>query len=84
MSAAADPAEPRDIAVRDGAIRLGQLLKLAGVADSGGEAKELLQAGAVQVNGAPEGRRGRSLVSGDVVQVGDEVLRITTHAPGPG
>jgi ribosome-associated protein len=51
-------------------IRLGQLLKLADVVADGGEAKALLAAGAVTVNGEPEGRRGRQLHPGDVVGVG--------------
>lgn len=66
----------RDISIRDETIRLGQLLKLAGLADSGGEAKELLAAAAVSVNGEPEERRGRQLRSGDVVRVGDEQVRV--------
>lgn len=66
----------RDVPIRDDTIRLGQLLKLAGLADSGGEAKELLAEGAVSVNGEPEERRGRQLRSGDVVQVGDEQVRV--------
>lgn len=66
----------RDVPIRDDTIRLGQLLKLAGLADSGGEAKELLAEGAVSVNGEPEERRGRQLRSGDVVAVGDEQIRV--------
>ncbi|MFL5818065.1 MAG: RNA-binding S4 domain-containing protein [Conexibacter sp.] len=66
----------RDVPIRDETIRLGQLLKLAGLADSGGEAKELLAEGAVSVNGEAEERRGRQLRSGDVVQVGDEQVRV--------
>jgi ribosome-associated protein len=66
----------RDVPIRDDTIRLGQLLKLAGLADSGGEAKELLAEGAVSVNGEPEERRGRQLRSGDVVAVGDEQVRV--------
>lgn len=66
----------RDVPIRDETIRLGQLLKLAGLADSGGEAKELLAEGAVSVNGEPEERRGRQLRGGDVVQVGDEQVRV--------
>jgi ribosome-associated protein len=57
-------------------IRLGQLLKLAGAADGGGEAKELLAAGEVSVNGEPEARRGRQLGVGDVVRVGEDELRV--------
>lgn len=66
----------RDVTLRGPDIRLGQLLKFAGIADSGGEAKELLSGGAVRVNGEPEARRGRTLRDGDVVAVGEETLRI--------
>jgi ribosome-associated protein len=66
----------REIEIRGYVIRLGQLLKLAGLADSGAEAKELLAAGGVTVNGEPEERRGRQLHPGDVVAVGDEAVRV--------
>jgi len=66
----------RDIVLRGPDIRLGQLLKFAGIADSGGEAKDLLAAGEVRVNDEPEARRGRTLRDGDVVVVGEETLRI--------
>jgi ribosome-associated protein len=66
----------RDIAIRGDMIRLGQLLKLAGVVDSGGELKALLADTDVLVNGEPEDRRGRQLHRGDVVRVGDEELRV--------
>jgi ribosome-associated protein len=66
----------RDIAIRDGTIRLGQLLKLAGIVGGGGEAKALLAEGGVLVNGEPEARRGRQLAVGDVVSVEGEELRV--------
>jgi ribosome-associated protein len=62
---------------RDGTIRLGQLLKAAGLVETGGEAKLLLAEGAVTVNGEVETRRGRQLSSGDVIAVGDESVRLT-------
>ena len=65
-----------DVAIRGDTIRLGQLLKLAGFVDSGGEAKALLETGAVLVNGEPETRRGRQLHPGDTVAAGDEIARI--------
>lgn len=68
--------EIRDIRIRGDSIRLGQLLKLAGVVDGGGEAKALLAEGAVQVNGAPESRRGRQLRAGDVVTASGETIRV--------
>ena len=62
---------------RDGMIRLGQLLKAAGLVDSGGEAKSVLAEGVVRVNGEVETRRGRQLVPGDVVAAGDASVRLT-------
>ena len=67
---------PRDVAIREETIRLGQLLKLAGIADSGVEARELVQDGVVRVNGEVETRRGRQLQRGDVVQAGAQAVRI--------
>jgi ribosome-associated protein len=66
----------RDVTIRDSTIRLGQLLKLAGLADSGGEARALVEEGAVTVNGEIETRRGRQLGRGDVVGAGGEEVRI--------
>jgi ribosome-associated protein len=66
----------RDVDIRGDTIRLGQVLKLAGVADSGGEARALIEGGGVQVNGEVELRRGRQLHPGDVVAVEGENLRI--------
>jgi ribosome-associated protein len=55
-------------------IRLGQLLKVAGIVDSGGEAKALIAEGGVTVNGEPETRRGRQMHAGDtLVAAGHEV-----------
>jgi ribosome-associated protein len=67
----------QDIPIRGDTIRLGQLLKLAGVVGGGGEAKALLATGGVLVNGDPETRRGRQLHPGDEVRVGDETLRLS-------
>jgi len=66
----------QDVAIRGDMIRLGQLLKLAGIAQDGGEAKAMLTAGHVHVNGEVELRRGRQLHPGDVVRAGGEALRV--------
>jgi ribosome-associated protein len=60
-------------------IRLGQLLKLAGVVGAGGEAKALLASEPVLVNGEPEARRGRQLHPGDEVRVVGEMLRVVSE-----
>ena len=57
-------------------IRLGQLLKLVGMADTGGDAKSLLADGAVTVNGVVETRRGAQLAPGDVVRCGDAAVTL--------
>ena len=64
-----------EIRIRGDVIRLGQLLKLADVADSGAEAKALLAEGAVLVNGEVEVRRGRQIRPGDVVEADGRSLR---------
>jgi ribosome-associated protein len=69
-------AERREIPIRGEMIRLGQLLKLADIVDSGGEARDLLEYEEVLVNGEREQRRGRQLHYGDVVTLTDTVLEI--------
>lgn len=68
----------RDVGIRDESIRLGQLLKLAGLIDTGSDAKMLLDDGVVTVNGEVEHRRGRQLRIGDVVRLGGETVRVTS------
>ncbi|GJF04327.1 RNA-binding protein S4 [Pseudonocardia sp. D17] len=65
----------RQIPIREEPIRLGQFLKLAGLAEDGVHARELVESEAVQVNGRLETRRGAQLRAGDVVAVGDERAR---------
>lgn len=74
------PPPVREVQISGEAIRLGQLLKLAGVAGSGGEGKALARAG-VLVNGAAEQRRGRQLRDGDSVEVAGELLLVRTAIP---
>jgi ribosome-associated protein len=64
-----------DIPITEDPIRLGQFLKLAGLAEHGAHAKALLEAGEVELNGRVETRRGAQLRSGDVVAVGGRRAR---------
>ena len=66
----------RAVEITGESIRLGQLLKLSGVAADGADAKAMIAGGAVIVNGAPEQRRGRQLRDGDRVLVSGEELRV--------
>ena len=69
----------QEIRIHTDYIRLDALLKLAGMADTGGAAKVLIQAGKVRVNGEICTQRGRKLRPGDQVdrmdQVGVAVVR---------
>ena len=65
----------QEIQISGETIRLGQLLKLSGIAESGGASKALLVEG-VLVNGVPETRRGRQLHDGDVVEARGEAARV--------
>ena len=71
----------RDLPIRGERIRLGLALKLSGLVESGGEARALVEDGAVTVNAEVETRRGRQLRHGDVVAVGGEALRIAASDP---
>jgi ribosome-associated protein len=71
---------PLDVPIRDTSIRLGQLLKLAGVVDDGATAREVIERGLVAVNGQVDTRRGRQVRAGDVVTLEDQTLRVTSDA----
>ncbi len=64
--------DPDDPKMGEETIELDQFLKLAEVTQSGGQAKHLIQSGAVLVNGIIETRRGKKLRPGDRVLVGGE------------
>ncbi|RKS72599.1 ribosome-associated protein [Motilibacter peucedani] len=64
------------VEVGERGIRLGQLLKLAGLVDTGGEAKLAVEQGRVRVNGAVETRRGAQLAAGDTVECDGRSVRL--------
>ena len=65
-----------ELKIRDEFIKLGQVLKAAGLVENGGEAKEAVQAGEVKINGEVETRRGRKCVPGDVIEFNGESVLI--------
>lgn len=67
----------QEIPAGEAGIRLGQVLKLAGLVESGGSVKTLLAEGQVEVNGRPETRRGAQLKLGDNVRCGERRIRLT-------
>lgn len=66
-----------ELPIREGTIRLGQVLKLADLADDGLAAKQAIEDGLVTVNGQVETRRGRQLGPGDTVATPHGAVRIS-------
>ena len=65
-----------EVKLKDEFIKLGQALKAAGLADTGADAKFLIQDGKVSVNGETEYQRGKKLHEGDVVSLEGSVVKI--------
>lgn len=64
------------VSIRTEFIKLNSLLKYAGLTDTGGFAKELIQGGQVKVNGEICTMRGKKIRSGDVVEAGEYRLTV--------
>ncbi|MEE0686044.1 MAG: RNA-binding S4 domain-containing protein [Lachnospiraceae bacterium] len=65
-----------EIVLRDDFIKLGQVLKAAGLVESGVEAKIVIQNGEVKVNGVTETQRGKKLYDGDIVTFDRDEIKI--------
>lgn len=66
----------KEISIRDEFIKLGQLLKLAGLVGSGVDAKIVINEGEVLVNGEVELRRGKKIYKGDIVEFNGETVKV--------
>ena len=64
------------IKIRDDFIKLGQLLKLAGLVDSGVDAKMEIQEGYVKVNGEVELQRGKKIRPGDMIEFDGQQIKV--------
>jgi ribosome-associated protein len=73
--------ESRSTVAVESSITLGQFVKLAGMAETGGDAKGLVAAGLVRVNGEVERRRGHKLASGDVVEAQGKTAEVAVGRP---
>lgn len=65
------------IKIRDEYIKLGQAMKLAGLAEEGSEAKQMILNGEVEVNGQTETRRGKKLFDGDTFTFQGKTVKVT-------
>ncbi len=64
------------IKIRDDFIKLGQALKLAGLAGSGLDAKMEIQEGLVKVNGEVEVQRGKKIRPGDIIEYNGQQIKV--------
>lgn len=64
------------IKIKDDFIKLGQVIKLAGLVQSGVEAKIEIQEGFVKVNGKVELQRGKKIYPGDVIEYNGQQIRV--------
>ena len=68
---------PVDVPIRDEAIKLGQLLKLANLVEDGAEARIVIIEGLVTVDGEVDTRRSAQIPVGAVACLEDECVRVT-------
>ncbi len=64
------------IRIRDDFIKLGQALKLAGMVESGVDAKMEIQEGFVRVNGEVEVQRGKKIRPGDIIEFNGQQIKV--------
>ncbi len=64
------------IKIKDDFIKLGQALKLAGLVESGVDAKVEIQEGFVKVNGKVEVQRGKKIRTGDVIEYDGQQIKV--------
>ena len=64
------------IKIRDEYIKLGQALKLAGLVESGVQAKIEIQEGFVKVNGEVEYQRGKKIHAGDMIEFNGQQIKV--------
>ena len=70
-----------NVTIKDEYIKLGQLLKLAGLVGSGTDAKFVINEGLVEVNGEVETRRGKKIYPNDTVTYDGETVKVIGKSP---
>jgi len=69
-------AKSREVEVHSVPVELYKVLKLGGLASSGGEAKQVVAEGQVLVNGTVETQKRKKITAGDLVEFGGETIRL--------
>lgn len=66
----------RSVEITRQPVELYKILKFEGLVASGGEAKLVIAEGLVMVNGQVETRKRKKIVSGDIIEFGQEIIRV--------
>jgi ribosome-associated protein len=72
--------ETVDFELQDEYVELCHLLKLVGLADSGGRGKQMVAEGLIELDGQPESRKTAKIRAGQLVRCGDVTIRVLAHA----
>lgn len=66
----------KDVELTKEPVELYKILKFEGMVTSGGEAKNAIAEGQVTVNGIVETQKRKKIVSGDIIEFGEEKVRL--------
>jgi ribosome-associated protein len=72
----------RDVSINREPVELYKILKFEGLLPSGGEAKAAVADGQIKVNGVVETQKRKKILNGDIIEFGDETLRIVLDEVG--
>ncbi|KTD15570.1 putative RNA-binding protein [Legionella gratiana] len=70
----------KDVFINKEPVELFKILKFEGIASSGAEAKDMIAAGSVLVNGIIEKQKRKKMVAGDTIELKGEVFRLKLGA----
>lgn len=79
-AAESDPTDMRIVEILREPVELHKILKFEGMVASGGQAKVVVAAGQVQVNGKVETQKRKKIVAGDTIEFNNETIRIQLAA----
>lgn len=66
----------KDILINKEPVELFKILKFEGIASSGAEAKDVIAAGTVSVNGIIEKQKRKKMVAGDTIEIHGQTFRL--------
>jgi ribosome-associated protein len=66
----------KNILINEEPVELFKILKFEGIASSGAEAKDVIAAGTVLVNGIIEKQKRKKMIAGDTIEMNGEIFRL--------